>query len=257
MVDADVLIVAGDLGDARHVEEALARLCDRAPVVVYVAGNHEYYGACPEETSERLSCAAARLANLRWLDSSVVDVAGLRFAGATLWYPGRAWAGRLLDAVTPDALFVRDLVPWVHEEAARAAAFVANADADILVTHHLPTWRSASHRLRDAPLNAYFVHDLEAHLGRFRLVVHGHTHRAMDYEIGPTRVLCHPCRTMPRILDVSPHFETVCSRLSVLPRSRRLEVGGSNGSVQQAGFEGAGRRQVGRPEALGRGPRWC
>ncbi|MES2644204.1 MAG: metallophosphoesterase [Myxococcota bacterium] len=208
-VDADVLVVAGDLGDARHVEDALAALSDRAPVVVYVAGNHEYYGAGPAETSERLARAAARLGNLRWLDCSVVDVAGLRFAGTTLWYPRRAWSGRLLDAVAPDALFVRDLAPWVHEEAARAASFVANADADILVTHHLPTWRSASRRLRDAALNAYFVHDLEPHLGRFRLVVHGHTHRALDYQVGRSRVVCHPCRARPRVIEVAPRVAGV------------------------------------------------
>lgn len=63
-----------------------------------------------------------------------------------------------------------------------------------MVTHHLPSHRSTAARFVRSPLNRFFVCDVEPLIvdRQPRLWVHGHTHAAMDYRIGATRVVCNP-----------------------------------------------------------------
>jgi predicted phosphohydrolase len=184
---AEVLLLAGDICDVRMLRGVMEFLCSRWEHVVYVPGNHEYYGSSPGEVHEVLGSIPE--SNFHWLDRSVVVVQNLRIAGTTLWFSPRR---TFWNWVFPDRWRIRDFEPWVQEENSRSRLFIARAEADVLVTHHLPTWKSASDSEHDEKWNPMFVSDCEADLGRYRLVVHGHTHLARDYILGKTRVLCNP-----------------------------------------------------------------
>ena len=191
----DVLVVAGDLASAKLIEEALGRVCDRFAEVVFVAGNHEYYGGSPKRTGAVIARAVARHRNLHWLDESAAVVAGVRFVGTSLWFSDSP-EGRLLRGQLNDFRVISDFEPWVYEKNARAREFLeAEVGAgDVVVTHHLPSPRSVHPKYQGDPLNRFFVCDVEGLMAAREpgLWIHGHTHEQVDYQVGRTRVVANP-----------------------------------------------------------------
>ncbi|HKO68156.1 MAG TPA: metallophosphoesterase, partial [Burkholderiaceae bacterium] len=79
--DADVVVLAGDIARPRESAE-WARKFDKP--VLYVLGNHEFYGGSIEATADELKrlCAGS---NVHVLDDDEVEIDGVRFLGSTLW----------------------------------------------------------------------------------------------------------------------------------------------------------------------------
>jgi hypothetical protein len=86
-LDYDVLVAAGDIGP---VEQAVEWLASLDKPVVYVLGNHEYWG---REYSDVLAAAkaAAKGTKVHVLEKNSVVIQGVRFLGATLWTDYGAW----------------------------------------------------------------------------------------------------------------------------------------------------------------------
>jgi Icc-related predicted phosphoesterase len=191
--DADVLVVAGDLSTKRLLMSALRMLCSSFEHVVFVCGNHEFYGSNRRDVMTEIARASATLPNLHHLDCDVVEIDGVRFAGTPLWFrPGAEQYTHLIN----DFKAIRGYRTWVYEEAARARRFIADQvrPGDVVVTHHLPSHKSVATRYQHSPLNAFFVHDVEEMFEVVRpgLWLHGHTHDSFDYRIRATRVVCNP-----------------------------------------------------------------
>src|SRR5690349_12426264 len=75
--DADVLVLAGDIGTGLQAIEVFREW----PVpVLYVPGNHEFYGF-DLQALRSLLADAARGTSVRFLDNSVADFGGTRFLG--------------------------------------------------------------------------------------------------------------------------------------------------------------------------------
>lgn len=83
---ADIVILAGDIA---RPERAIAWASRIARPVLYVPGNHEFYGGTIEGTPAELKRLAAGT-NVRVLDRDVVLIGDVRFLGATLWTDFRA-----------------------------------------------------------------------------------------------------------------------------------------------------------------------
>ena len=85
----DVLVLAGDIAVAEGLLPALALLCSRFrdSSVVYVHGNHEFYGSDHNFVVDITKRAQTENPNLAWLDSSGVQLHGFNFLGAPLWFP--------------------------------------------------------------------------------------------------------------------------------------------------------------------------
>ena len=198
-IAGDVLVLAGDvvpLLSRQRVEQALGWFCARFGQVLFVPGNHEYYRTSPDEADALLAAAAGTLPNLHVLNPGVAVVEGVRFVGATLWFPATPDEARYRGYLTDFAL-IRDFVPWVHQAHAAQQAFMrANLQAgDVVVTHHLPHPNSTPVMFAGSPLNRFFVAGDATELlagADARLWLHGHTHSPRDYLVGTTRVVCNP-----------------------------------------------------------------
>jgi len=192
----DVLILAGDIVQAmsadwvRSVFEAFAA---RYPHVLYVPGNHEYYGSRPRDVDALLE--GIDLPNFHLLNPGVVTIDGQRFVGATLWFPltddERRYRGYLNDFNA-----IEGAVPWIHDAHAAHRRYLeeALAPGDVVITHHLPALPSIDPKYAGSPLNRFFwaqADDL-VEQRRARLWVHGHTHVHVDYLLGETRLLANP-----------------------------------------------------------------
>jgi predicted phosphodiesterase len=209
--DADVVILAGDVSRPREAV-AWARAIDKP--VLYVAGNHEFYGDSIDGTLDALrnSCEGT---NVRLLDDDVAVLEGVRFVGSTLWTDFMLLgAARREDAMREGQRFLRDFSrirtsrhsAAIYTPADSAARFDVHrrflaeqlaqpfAGPTVVITHHAPSPHSIHPRFRDSLLNACFISDLE-HLmdgRRACLWVHGHTHDSFDYVVNGTRVVCNP-----------------------------------------------------------------
>jgi len=91
-LDFDVLVAAGDIGP---VEDAVAWLAAIGKPVVYVLGNHEFWGRQFDEVLPAAR-AAARGTQVHVLERSQVVISGVRFLGATLWTSLGEWHPNLV-----------------------------------------------------------------------------------------------------------------------------------------------------------------
>jgi predicted phosphodiesterase len=212
MVDADVVVLAGDIG-LGTAGVLLARQWSDGRPVLFVAGNHEYYRhALPALTAELREAVVDSTVHVLENDELVLD--GVRFLGCTLWSDflaaGAAERERSMS-VCGRLLNDYEVITWSAEgrrlrpgdtlalhEASRhwlAARLAVPFDGpSVVITHHAPLVRlrppSPVHR---AMLGA-FASDLTALMDgdRVALWIHGHTHRVADLEVHGTRVISNP-----------------------------------------------------------------
>jgi predicted phosphodiesterase len=210
--DADVVVLAGDIAQPW---EAVTWAAHLGKHVLYVPGNHEFYGDTLDGAMARLreACAGTQV---QVLDDDQVVLGGVRFLGSTLWTDfrlfgdgdrraaamrdGQRWIRdftRIRTADAPDALFTpEDSAALFDRSAQWLAARLAtpHPGPTVVVTHHAPSRSSIHPRFAGSPLNACFVSDAEHLLDgtRARLWIHGHTHDSFDYVVNGTRVVCNP-----------------------------------------------------------------
>lgn len=91
-LDFDVLVAAGDIGPVEH---AVAWLAAIGKPVIYVLGNHEFWGRQFDEVL-RVARAAARGTQVHVLERTQVVISGVRFLGTTLWTSFGEWHPNLV-----------------------------------------------------------------------------------------------------------------------------------------------------------------
>ena len=202
--DRDVLVLAGDIGRQRMARYFVERELKISPVI-YVPGNHEYYGKQSRGAIDAdWRGIAAEYPGLHYLVAERVEIEGVRFWGAP-WYSD-LWGTTSRETLELVRTGINDFAlqwggsAWTvsrHIEQHRDQTSVLRAQAgclDVVVTHWPPT-RDARHpRYADDSLNPYYVND-KAGLVRAvgaKLWVSGHTHEAYDYKVGETRCVGNP-----------------------------------------------------------------
>jgi Icc-related predicted phosphoesterase len=206
--DADVVVLAGDIGVGLGGIEWAAGRFPKTPVI-YVPGNHEYYGQDTGLIDDLISRSPT---NIHVLNNDELVVNGVRFLGSTLWTDfkfngaGEAWVSRqtaksLIDDFSSIRNGNRLFTPEDSVDLHRASVhwLVTELEKDyagptIVVTHHLPSSLSVGKLYKADLLNPAFVSRLEGIIEKYEpdLWIHGHTHVPCDYEIFGTRVVCNP-----------------------------------------------------------------
>jgi predicted phosphodiesterase len=210
--DADLVVLAGDIA---RPARACAWAKGLGKPVVYVAGNHEFYGNALEATIDELRAELAGT-NVHFLEADEQIIEGVRFLGTTLWTDfllfGDSERGDM--AVAQAKVMMRDFsrirvgspTERCFQPQDAAALFARNASwlrtklaqpfdgATVVVTHHSPSPKSIHPRFSGSLINACFVSDAQSLLSadRVKLWIHGHTHDSFDYVVNGTRVLCNP-----------------------------------------------------------------
>lgn len=214
VADFDVAVFAGDIG--RPIAASLEWIAAQrhGPLkdqpVIFVPGNHEFYGAELRSALESGAVLAQRY-GIHLLAPGSVVLSGSRFIGATLWTdyclfgnPGgamnvasRAMNDHRLISIAEGGerrLFTPDHAVALHRhdlsEITRQLA-TPFAGPTIIVTHHGPHPNSVQPIFRNDPLAPAFSSNLSGLIERFQpeLWIHGHDHGSHDYLVGKTRVL--------------------------------------------------------------------
>jgi predicted phosphodiesterase len=206
--DADVVVLAGDTSTGTK-GIVLARTWFPDQPLLYVAGNHEYYGESIPRLNHKLR-AAADASGVHFLENREVEIGGVRFLGCALWTDFELFGERHHSMAAAQAAMNDFRLIRVDPEYRRFRPHDARAihhgslrwlmerldepfdGATVVVTHHAPSLRSVHPRFRDHPATPAYATDLEWLLdGRAAVWIHGHTHLCADYEIGGTRVICN------------------------------------------------------------------
>jgi predicted phosphodiesterase len=210
--DADVLVLAGDI--ARGTSGiAWARQHAGGRPVLYIAGNHEFYGhTLPGLLAELRTVAAGSPVHV--LEDGELVVDGVRFLGCTLWsdfeFAGpelRERSMELCERLVRDYTHIRadggDRRLTARDTLARhqhSRRWLAERLAEpfegptVVVTHHAPAIRGRPDGSVLRAVAGAFASDLTELMGadRVALWIYGHTHRAADFAVGGTRVLSNP-----------------------------------------------------------------
>lgn len=206
VTDADIVVAAGDIGVGTNAVDWLAQ----APCpVIYVAGNHEYYGGDLEDTYHNLDAACSK-AQIDFLEHVRADMDKVRFLGTTLWTDYNGGDDSIMHAaeqgmndfyyiqqagepLTAEKLLKahRQSLDWLESELAQPFD-----GQTVVVTHHAPTlksWYNSADADKDVRRYAY-CNQLDDLIKNYDIAlwIHGHIHSVSDYRIGGTQVVANP-----------------------------------------------------------------
>jgi len=194
---ANVLVLAGDIDSHDRIADTLGVFCRAYPQVVFVPGNHEFYGTSTTILHNSLTALQESISNLYYLhpDNPSVMIDGQHFLGSTLWYPDLPGNFRYRSGMS-DFHKIQGFEPWVYEQNAR---FVENflelaTEETIVVSHHLPTYDAVQPYWRGSGLNRFFVSECKKEIEEKqpKAWLHGHSHTPAEVTIGRTKICLNP-----------------------------------------------------------------
>jgi Icc-related predicted phosphoesterase len=211
-VQVDVVILAGDIHIGnKGIRWAKTAFPDRP--VIYVLGNHEYYGkAYPKLVSDLKSETTGTNIQILENDSLVIDK--VAFLGCTLWTDFKLFGDPRIAGyhatqsmtdyrkirISPEYRRLRSIDTTIIHNKSRQwlqteiTKLKDSAHKIVIITHHAPSPRSLPDFYRDDLLSAAYASSLDELIQdtAVDLWIHGHIHAQQDYTIGATRIVCNP-----------------------------------------------------------------
>lgn len=210
-VDAQILILAGDIAKGIKGVEFAKKLSNRYEHILYVLGNHEFYGYDLPVIKEKIK-STAKETNIHVLDNDVFSFEGVDFIGSTLWtdfelYSKDSKSVEVSKEIASKSLNDFNFIKYegnrfTVEKSAELCLENKNylieqlekskAAKKVVITHHCPSKSSISKQYGESPLNSAFASDLDEIILKSDFWIHGHTHSEFDYLLGKSRVICNP-----------------------------------------------------------------
>ncbi len=218
--EADVIAIAGDLDTGLHgISWAIEESKRLDKPIVYVLGNHEYYGnTIIRHTMKIKERAVGTKVSVLERDSIVID--GIRFLGCTLWTDFSLYGNATLAMyearksmrdfqVIRQPPSYRKMDPLFTVEIYQNSVYWLRQELDkifdgqtVVVTHHAPSEKSVSDAYKGGLLTPAYASNLDELLqAPVSLWVHGHQHESADYIVNSTRVICNPRGYYPNYLN--------------------------------------------------------
>lgn len=210
--DADVTVMAGDIGSGTQgIDWAASQASRYRQAIIYVPGNHEFYGHDLPAMRGELQQHARNRPGVILLDDSVAVIEGVRFIGSTLWtdYVG--------EADVPACNMARAMVGLTdHYRIRNGSRLFTPADAlalhqaarhflktelaksfsgpTVVVTHHCPSMRCSNPHFGNDSLATAFCSNLDGVIRQYQpsVWICGHTHAPVDFMVGQTRIVNRP-----------------------------------------------------------------
>jgi len=214
---ADVIILAGDIHNGTCGLKWARRHFGSLPVI-YVPGNHEFFGGRFDQVLGEIR-ADARQNHIHVLDGDRVILGGVRFLGTTLWtdFSLHGSAPSEIAQAMADAesnIIDYQQILYVNGERLRAEQsreihigqvtwlerqLKENFPGPtVVVTHFLPHRASIHPKYESDQSNPFFASDLDRLVRPpVSLWIHGHTHESIDVVVNGTRLLCNPRGCLP------------------------------------------------------------
>ena len=209
----DVLILAGDISYIDRVERLLIELTDlHAELqIIYITGNHEYYG-CEDMLNAENSLIAALDAydRIHFLQCDSVELYNIRFIGCTGW-PRMLSLGKekqqhassvvgqsindFYQIGMGDKIFTTndciELGEQQYKWLEKRLSTPTSCDHTIVITHFAPSLKVANPKYPIDEMSAYFYSSFDDLIEQYQpdIWAFGHTHANFDFNMGSTRVV--------------------------------------------------------------------
>lgn len=204
----DLVVLAGDIAVGLGGIEWARHAFPGRPVV-YVFGNHEYYGY-DFASLHREAQVLAHGTHVHVLECDAIEIAGLRILGCSLWTDFLCFGEQHQKAALDRAREYmadfeeirhqgRSLIPeqtlerCLHSRAWLDQALSSSAAPTLVVTHHAPSLATVSPRYDGHLSNAAF-HNTFDDLIRPPCVgwIHGHTHHVVQTQVNGIPLVTNP-----------------------------------------------------------------
>lgn len=181
--DVDLWLNAGDTATNMLIREYF--ITKGCPNQFFILGNHDFWN---QDIHPPASYCHTR------------EIEGIKIAGAPLWtdlsnpLDWLKYKDGLVDCRYMPIWKWNQSVYMEHHEYQKK--FLFESGADIIISHHAPSYLSVSDQYRGDMYNCCFATELSEDILKMekppKLFIHGHMHSPKDYMIGKTRVICHP-----------------------------------------------------------------
>ena len=207
-IDADVMILAGDIITFRDYTPLHHFLADWEKPVLFVAGNHEYYTNTPmaAEDSKFRAWLSDKHPNVTFLQDEAITIDGVHFFGGTMWTDfNQCNEKAMLEAMASinDYRLIKQresiaLTPSMtvklHE------AFVGKISQwfersligpKVVISHHAPVVNPNTKYGNSPLMPAFNSLDMLALIDKYQpaLWVYGHTHECDNHNRGKTEII--------------------------------------------------------------------
>ena len=197
---AGVLVLAGDIYPfaKKDYAQTIAKISEPFDLVLYVPGNHEYYGSpFGKSTEQRIMdmSHSGKLGKTLYMNKQSINVRGMQYIGATLWtnVPDDA-PDKMNDYASIYNFSVKkcreahnDQRAYILHEIARAKK--NGAIGAVVITHHAPDPHLSLHATSrsDEHVPYYYANDMsECVTDPFvKAWIHGHTHESYRIRLSP------------------------------------------------------------------------
>lgn len=216
----DVVVLAGDI----HTQGRHSFILDQIPSnvkILFVAGNHEYYGGVFEHVNNFFYELQAEYPNFYFLDNEGIHIDGVNFFGGTMFsdlnlYGDVATASAMAKRGIADFSWISKLTgnppdfdnftsservwtPADHIEQYRIfeSKFVewiptVKDQPTVVISHFVPHPLGSDPKFAGTVLNPYFITNAEHLMYNVDLWLYGHTHHSCDTMINNCRLVCNP-----------------------------------------------------------------
>lgn len=210
--NGEFLIVPGD-AETKGKGPSFLRYAYPNHRIVYVPGNHEYYGSSVAAMDDQLREECEKH-DIHFLQMNCIEIEGIRFCGCTLWTDFQLFGPENLDRAKTEAeRYMNDYRAIYYADKKKGAisptdtikihqehlAWLQAQQADVVVTHHPPSYQGVQDCYKDSLLSACFAsnldHIVEQSGAKYWLC--GHSHIAMRFKIGKTEVVMN-CMGYPK-----------------------------------------------------------
>jgi predicted phosphodiesterase len=202
----DVLVLAGDIASgASNTIDVIKHFKNQGfPKIIYVPGNHEYYGTNFDDFNTKMMAKCADIEDVHFLNPGRVIIGDVQFVGATLWtnFAENPISQSVCKRSINDFRQIRDFdvnrcakTYYQHFDFIKQAYEMRVSDHTVVITHFLPARECIAPRFRGPDLiNDYFANNLGEYISTMSDTtwLFGHTHDATDIVIGDTRVVANP-----------------------------------------------------------------
>ena len=229
--EGDILILGGDILCARHFKkdgplkkvynDFLQKCVKNFDEVLYINGNHEFYGYNVKGTFDVLAEHLPK--EIHYLENDYVKIKDWVFLCCTLWTDFRnenplemMEASRFLNdyktirigsnyrKMNPDDTlkFHKKSKLFLQQKLEQF-----KNDKVWILTHHSPSYQSIHPKYKMETTNGSYASDLDDLIldnPQIKYFSHGHTHSSFDYFIGECRIICNPRGYFP--MEINPNF---------------------------------------------------
>ncbi len=227
-MEADLVVAAGDIGTGTMGATWLRNRFPKSQVV-YVMGNHEYYGGRIPGAKEKIMRCLKMHNNIHVLDDEILTIKDWKLFACTLWTDFNL-NGNPEQAMSHSRSIMNDYRSIEYEDRKlepldtmtlhyrsrkKIESFLQENDPSqsIIITHHSPCYQSIEGSRINAIERSSYTSDMIRLIEEYQPAywIHGHIHRTMEYNVGKTKIiqngLGYPETSSPAC---NPDFDPEC-----------------------------------------------